>query len=95
MQVKFSAPTGAGDVRSALHAMTLHGMTIQQVGEAGDEFLVRVQESSEKLETLASGILATLEKQYGSGKVEIRRTEMVGPQVGKELRSKAVWAVIY
>lgn len=95
VQVKFAAPTGAADVRKTLQTLELRGMTIQQVGDRADEFLIRVQESSDKLESLASSIRGTLEQQYGSGKVEIRRTEMVGPQVGKELRSKAAWAVLY
>lgn len=95
VQIKFAAPTAAGDIRSSLQQMDLGGMTIQQVGERADEFLIRVQESSAKLETLAGNIQKTLEEQYGTGKVEIRRTEMVGPQVGKELRSKAAWAVVY
>lgn len=95
VQVKFAAATSAADVRSALEGEKLKGMTLQQVGEDADEYLIRVQESSEKLETLAGNIQKTLEQKYGSGQVEIRRTEMVGPQVGQELRSKALWAVIY
>ena len=41
------------------------------------------------------GIQTTLEKRYGAGQLEIRRTEMVGPQVGKDLRSKGVQAIIF
>ncbi len=36
-----------------------------------------------------------LEKSYGEGKVDIRRTEMVGPQVGKDLREKGLLAILY
>jgi preprotein translocase subunit SecF len=95
VQVKFAGATSAADVRAALQGQDLRGLTLQQVGEGGNEFLIRVQESSAKLDSLANSIQTTLEKQYGSGKVEIRRTEMVGPQVGKELRSKAVLAVLF
>ena len=95
VQVKFAGATSAAEVRTALQGQDLRGLTLQQVGEGGNEFLIRVQESSAKLESLANSIQTTLEKQYGSGKVEIRRTEMVGPQVGKELRSKAALAVVF
>ena len=95
VQAKLAATTGATELRDALHGLQLKGMTIQQVGDKGDEYLIRVQESSDKLESFAANIQKTLEQRYGSGKVEIRRTEMVGPQVGKDLRSKATLAVVY
>lgn len=95
VQIKFSETTSAGDLRSSLGNLDLRGLTIQQVGDAGNEFLVRVQESSDNLETLAAKIQTTLEGKYGAGQLEIRRTEMVGPQVGKDLRNKGAQAVIF
>lgn len=95
VQAKLASATGAADLRDALHGLQLRGMTIQQVGDKGDEFLIRVQESSDKLESFAVKIQKTLEQKYGAHTVEIRRTEMVGPQVGKDLRAKGVMAVIY
>lgn len=95
VQIKFSDQTSAEHLRKALSGIDLRGLTIQQVGEQGNEFLVRVQESSENLDTLAGKIQATLENDYGAGKLEIRRTEMVGPQVGKDLRNKGVQAILF
>jgi preprotein translocase subunit SecF len=94
VQIKFSADTSAADLRGALDELNLHGLTIQQFGDQANEYLVRVQED-ENLATLAGQIQATLEKRYGVGKLEIRRTEMVGPQVGKDLRGKGVQAIIF
>ncbi len=95
VQIKFNNATTAADLRSNLGGLDLRGLTIQQVGDAGNEFLVRVQESSENLTTLAGRIQSTLEGKYGVGKLEIRRTEMVGPQVGKDLRNKGVQAIFF
>ncbi len=95
VQIKFTDQTSASDLRSNLGNLDLRGLTIQQVGDSGNEFLVRVQESSENLETLAGKIQSTLEGKYGAGKLEIRRTEMVGPQVGKDLRNKGAQAIFY
>ena len=94
VQVKFDASTSAAEVRSALGSLDLRGLTIQQVGEAGNEVLIRVQEN-ENLTALAGKIQSTLEGKYGAGKLEIRRTEMVGPQVGKDLRNKGAQAILY
>jgi len=94
VQIKFSGDTSAADLRTALDELNLRGLSIQQFGDQANEYLVRVQEN-EKLETLAGQIQTTLEKRYGAGKLEIRRTEMVGPQVGKDLRGKGVQAIIF
>jgi preprotein translocase subunit SecF len=95
VQIKFSDTTSAADLRSGLGGLDLHGLTIQQVGEQGNEFLVRAQESTENLETLAAKIQSNLENKYGAGKLEIRRTEMVGPQVGEDLRNKGAQAILF
>ena len=95
VQVKMSKVTTAAEVRETLAPLELKGVTIQQVGELSDEFLIKAQESSSKTESLASNVQKTLEGKYGAGTVDIRRAEMVGPQVGKDLRSKAAMAIIY
>jgi preprotein translocase subunit SecF len=96
VQIKFTEPTNAAQLRSALGGIDLRGLTIQQVGDDKDnEFLVRVQESSENLEALAGQIETALNAAYGVGKNEIRRTEMVGPQVGKDLRNKGAQAILF
>ena len=96
VQIKFTEPTNTAQLRSALGGIDLRGLTIQQVGDDSDnEFLVRVQDSSENLETLASQIETALNAAYGAGKNEIRRTEMVGPQVGKDLRNKGAQAIFF
>ncbi len=95
VQVKMNQVTTAAAMRESLAPLELKGMTIQQVGDLADEFLIKAQESSSKTESLANNVQQTLESHYGSGTVDIRRAEMVGPQVGKDLRYKGVMAIIY
>jgi preprotein translocase subunit SecF len=95
VQIRFNQATTATELRSGLEILKMGGLTIQQVGDTGNEFLVRAQESGEKLELLGAKIQSTLEKKYGAGKLEIRRTEMVGPQVGKDLRNKGAQAILF
>jgi preprotein translocase subunit SecF len=94
-QVKFTEPTTATDIKKSLDVMDLGGMTVQQFGDDANEFLVRAQSSSTELQGLGQKIKASLEASYGSGTVEIRRVEMVGPQVGKDLREKGFKAVLF
>ena len=95
VQVRMSKVTTAAEMRETLSSLELKGMTIQQVGDLSDEFLIKAQEASGKTESLSSNIQKSLEGHYGAGTVDVRRAEMVGPQVGKDLRYKAVMAIIY
>jgi preprotein translocase subunit SecF len=55
--------------------------------------LIRVEKSSEDLEAVSKSIQASLQERFKDKSPEIRKTEVVGPKVGKELKEKALWAV--
>jgi len=95
VQVKFSGPAKAADIKSALKPLDLGAPTVQTFGDEPNEYLIRVEKSSEALEGLSDQIKQALEKTFGAGNVDIRRLEMVGPQVGKDLREKGLLAVLY
>jgi preprotein translocase subunit SecF len=101
VQVKFVEETKANDIKKALESLKLRGVTVQRFGDETNEFLLRAQnagdvlEGSEKLESLGDQIGSALVESYGKEKVEIRRVEMVGPQVGKDLRMKGLLAILY
>lgn len=95
VQVKFEQDTTAPAIREALSSVELGAVGIQQFGDAANEFLIRTQTTSDELTSLANQIDRVLEQSYGADMVEIRRAEMVGPQVGKELRQKGLLAILY
>lgn len=95
IQVKFVEPTRAADIKDALQELKLGSVTVQQFGDEANEFLIRAQETSSELERLSQKIQRSLEAKYGQGNVDIRRTEMVGPQVGKDLREKGFLSLLY
>jgi preprotein translocase subunit SecF len=95
VQVNFAESTRPADIRTALDGLNLRGAAIQQFGDEPNEYLIRVQETSEELEGLTRNITLALEASYGAAGVEVRRSEMVGPQVGRDLRQKGFLAVLY
>ena len=95
VQIKFNAATDAAAIREALGGVDLGSFVVQRFGEEGDEFLIRAQNTSAELEGLSHAMSNALETTFGVGSVEIRRAEMVGPQVGKDLREKGLMAVLY
>ncbi|BCR05431.1 protein-export membrane protein SecF [Desulfuromonas versatilis] len=95
VQIQFAEPTSAGQIKEALKEVELGNVVVQQFGDDANEFLVRAQQTTTELKGLSQTVTEALEKVYGEGKVEVRRTEMVGPQVGKDLREKGLMAILY
>ncbi|UCF90908.1 MAG: protein translocase subunit SecF [Desulfobacterales bacterium] len=95
IQVKFTSPVKIDDIKSGLGTLGLAKSSVQQFGEKKDnEFLIRT-ESAEDISKESSAQLEKALASVNSGQVEIRRVEMVGPQVGKDLREKALFAMFY
>jgi preprotein translocase subunit SecF len=95
IQVKFSTPTSPAKIKSGLATIDLGKSSVQQFGEPSDnEYLIRTNISIMTSEGFSSKVQKALEASTGT-EVEIRRVEMVGPQVGKDLREKALFAMFY
>jgi preprotein translocase subunit SecF len=96
VQVKFSEPIRVETIKNQLASIGLDRSLVQRFGEKREnEYLIRVEKSVSDLGTLSLEIQETLQRAYGKGGVEIRRTEMVGAKVGKDLRNKGIWAIVY
>lgn len=96
IQVKFSEIIEPQAIKKSLESIDLDITSVQRFGEEKDfEYLIRAAESSGALESLASNIKDNLESSYPQNKVEVRRVEMVGPKVGKDLREKALLAMFF
>ncbi len=95
VQVQFAEETDASAIKTALDGLDIGNPVVQSFGDNRNEYLIRVEQSSAELQGLSSQILAALESSYEKGKVDMRRVEMVGPQVGKDLRNKGLKAVLY
>ncbi|HMB16857.1 MAG TPA: protein translocase subunit SecF [Pelovirga sp.] len=95
VQVQFQSQTNATEINTALASVDLGVPIVQRFGEDTNEFLIRVERSTGELQGISMQITETLEQSYGAGQVDVRRVEMVGPQVGKDLRNKGMWAIFY
>ncbi len=94
VQVKFVENTDAAKIKDSLASMDLGTVVVQRFGDDTNEFLIRVQETG-KGQQLSGMISGSLNMVYGEGMVDIRRVEMVGPQVGKDLRQKGILSLVY
>jgi preprotein translocase subunit SecF len=95
IQVQFSGTADAQTIRTALESIEMEGATVQNYGkDENNEFLIRSIEPDTDMNEHEQKLTAALDAATGLTS-EIRRVEMVGPQVGKELREKAAKALFY
>ena len=95
IQIKFTSPVRIDDIKSGLGTIGLSKSSVQQFGQQTDnEFLIRTETSYGSDEGFTNDIKNALES-FTEGEMEIRRVEMVGPQVGEDLRKKALFAMFY
>ncbi len=95
VQVKFNEPVTLKNIKSGLTAMDLGKSSVQGFGEQSEnEYLIRTDRSVMTSGGFTLKVQQALESSTGKG-VTVRRVEMVGPQVGKDLREKALFAMFY
>lgn len=91
LQIKFSKAVDISEVRNALEAIGSKDAMVQKFG-GENEFLIRVEKASGDLEEMSRKMQSSLQGQFKDNALEIRRTEVVGPKVGRDLKEKAIWA---
>lgn len=93
IQIKFQKETPTDKIRTAFRAIGFEGSVIQDFGP--NEVIVRTAESGADPKGLTSRVDEALLAAFGKGAYELRRIEMVGPKVGRDLTRKALLAIIF
>ena len=93
VQLKFQKATSTEQIRSAFKPIGLQNVVIQPFGE--NEVVVRIGEVAAGGKELSAMITESLHAALGQGAFEVRRVEVVGPKVGKDLAQKAILAIVF
>ena len=93
IQIKFQNETHTDKIRAAFKSLGFEDSIIQDYGPK--EVIVRTAESGTDAKGLTSRVEEGLSAAFGKGAYEVRRIEMVGPKVGKDLTRKAILAIIF
>jgi len=93
VQIKFNVPFSIDKIRDAFRPMGIQNSIIQQYGP--QEIVVRIPEGDSDLKGLSGRVEEALTNAFGKQAVEMRRVEMVGPKVGKDLTKKALLAIMF
>ncbi len=102
LELHFDPPVPVGELRDVLGSVEIDDRTadlrqseIKQFGPPTD-ILIRVEEEAEGTQ-MADAIKTTLKTRFashiGDPTTWLRRQEAVGPKIGSELKSDAVWAI--
>ena len=95
IQVKFLAPVSTDTIKAGLETIGLGNSSVQKFGEQhSNEYLIRTDSSVMAETGFSENVQKALAAKTG-GDVEIRRMDMVGAQVGQDLREKALFAMFY
>jgi preprotein translocase subunit SecF len=102
VQVKYSQPVPAEEVRSFAESEGFRSPSVQQFGSGeASEYLIRLEaitgrtdkETNEALKESIAKIQNGIKTKWPTA--EIRRIDTVGPQVGSQLRRNGILAVFY
>ena len=95
IQVQFTAPVSINDIKQGLTGAEITNPTVQSFGERiNHEYLIRTDMSEMEEDNFIPKVEEVLQTATGQT-ADVRRVEMVGPQVGKDLRAKALFAMFY
>ena len=92
IQMQFPQAPNLGDVRQALTNAGFADAELKTFG-AANEVLLRVQKQAEGA-SISEAIMKALRDAFPQNQPQERMVESVGPKIGKELRSAAIWATL-
>jgi preprotein translocase subunit SecF len=94
LHLRFNQDTTASEVRQVLAGGGFDEVQLQDFGGQGSEFLLRIPGIGDVQNVVAREATDALRNSMGAESFDVVRSERVGPKVGKDLRRKAILAVI-
>ena len=92
MEIKSDSVIDLDQMRKDLSQVDIHDVNLQTIGETGEEVMIRAQ--SDGMDEKQQMATINLIKQTLGSSYEYRRVELVGPQVGDELKLDGVIASV-
>jgi preprotein translocase subunit SecF len=93
VQVRFTQAPDVGQIRDVLAEKGMGAAVIQSLGE--EKVAVRVKSEEGQADTISDEIFAVLSERFPEKGVTLELVEMVGPQVGADLRRKGMLSILY
>jgi preprotein translocase subunit SecF len=91
--LKFSEPVSPLALKDVLDKKGFEGVSTREFSDT--EILVRLKEFSNDVQGLAEKIRSITEQEMPGYKISVEESEAVGPGIGKALRMRSVYAVLF
>lgn len=97
VQVRFTEAVDVSDLRASMEAANVPISSVQSIGEAEKEVLLKVQSGKNEgdLNAASTMVGTVLNEKYGAGKFEILKNDIVGPKAGAQLRNAGFQAMAW
>ncbi len=94
LQLRFNQPAVLSTIRDVMRALNLEQGVVQHFGDT-HEILIRVPHQADTIDDIGTQIRQALQQRLTDQTIELRRAEIVGPQVSSDLRRQALFALFY
>ncbi len=91
--LKFNRPVSPLELKDILDKKGFEGVSTREFSDT--EVLVRLKEFSNEIQGLATKIRSIAEQNMSGYQVKVEESEAVGPGIGKALRMRSVYAVLF
>jgi preprotein translocase subunit SecF len=96
IQVKFSESIDLNDLRSKVSEGGIKISSVQSIGDVANyEYLIKVPASEANINQVTDEIGKHLMQNFGDKGLEIRKTDIVGPKAGEQLKESGYYAMAY
>ncbi len=93
VEIKLEKPVPLQMIRDIMAGSEFAGVEVTNFGKP-EEVLIKVKQVGEAAEA-ARKIVSAIQGEIADQQIDIRRSETVGPKIGNELKTAALWAIIY
>jgi preprotein translocase subunit SecF len=93
IQVRFTQAPDVGQIRNVLAEKGMGSAVIQSLGE--EKVAVRVQGEEEQADNISEEVFNIISGGFPEQGASLELVEMVGPQVGADLRRKGMLSIVY
>jgi preprotein translocase subunit SecF len=94
VQLRFSQPAELSMIREVMGVLGLETGVVQHFGDTR-EVLIRVAQLPGEMEEIGTRVRQAMQERLPNTTIDLRRVEIVGPQVSADLRQKALFALFY
>ncbi len=97
IEIQVQSDPDLTELRSSLNGLSLGDISLQEFGDKRDLMIRLPQQEggAEAQQAAINKVQENLSGHFGEGKIDFRRTEFVGPQVGEELKKDGFMAVVF